>query len=90
MTEKNTDLPQTHAALAGLSSALQNLSLVLESKKTELAQREKKNGEALKDKEARLNILKESSQKIIHNIDAVMSRLDKVLENDGASNHNNQ
>lgn len=89
MTEKNTDLPQTHAALAGLSSALQNLRLVLDSKKAELAQREKKNGEALKNSENRLDILKESSQKIIHNIDTVMSRLDKVLENDGASNRNN-
>ena len=89
MTEKNTDLPETSAALAGLSSALQNLSLVLSSKKTELTQREEKHNDALKDSETRLDILKQSSQKIINNIDAVMSRLDKVLENDGASNRNN-
>lgn len=89
MNEKNTDLPQTNAALAGLSAALQNLSSVTGSKKTELSLREKKHSEELKDSESRLEILKEASQKIISNIDAVMARLDKVLENDGASNSNN-
>lgn len=89
MNEKNTDLPQTNAALAGLSAALQNLSSVTGSKKAELSLREKKHSEELKDSESRLEILKEASQKIINNIDAVMARLDKVLENDGASNSNN-
>ena len=90
MNEKNTDLPQTNAALAGLSAALQNLSTAMSSKKAELAQREKQHTKELADSESKLEILKASSQKIINNIDAVMTRLDKVLENDGASNSNNQ
>ena len=43
----------------------------------------------LKMKVSRLELLKASSRKIIDNINTVMTRLDKVLENDGTSNDNN-
>ena len=59
------------------------------SKKDELARKEKRYGAELKDSEARLELLKASSRKIIDNINTVMTRLDKVLENDGTSNDNN-
>ena len=57
--------------------------------KDELARKEKRYGAELKDSEARLELLKASSRKIIDNINTVMTRLDKVLENDGTSNDNN-
>ena len=89
MTEKNAELPQKSAAIAGLSDALARLNSAIGSKKDELARKEKRYGAELKDSEARLELLKASSRKIIDNINTVMTRLDKVLENDGTSNDNN-
>ena len=89
MTEKNAELPQTSAAIAGLSDALARLNSAIGSKKDEMARKEKRYGAELKDSEARLELLKASSRKIIDNINTVMTRLDKVLENDGTSNDNN-
>ena len=89
MTEKNAELPQTSAAIAVLSDALARLNSAIGSKKDELARKEKRYGAELKDSEARLELLKASSRKIIDNINTVMTRLDKVLENDGTSNDNN-
>ena len=42
-----------------------------------------------KEDSENLELLKNASQNIIHNIDSVISKLDKVLENDGTSNNNN-
>ena len=42
----------------------------------------------LKDRENRLQILTTSSENILHNIDNIISQLDKVLENDGTGNNN--
>lgn len=89
MTEKNVELPQTNAAIAGLSEALDQLNEVLSVKAEQLSAAKIKNEAQLKNSEANLELLKNASEKIITNINAVMSRLDKVLENDVSSNDNN-
>lgn len=89
MTEKNVELPQTNAAIAGLSEALDKLNEVLSAKKEQLSAKDAKAKSQLKTSETNLALLKNTSEKIITNINAVMSRLDKVLENDVSSNDNN-
>ena len=89
MTEKNADFPRTTAAFADLSAALAQLDNAIDNKKSELAQKAKNHQSELKENEARLNLLKNSSQNIINNINQVMIRLDNVLENNGTSNNNN-
>lgn len=89
MTEKNVELPQTNAAIAGLSEALDQLNDVLSVKAEQLSAAKIKNEAQLKNSETNLELLKNASEKIITNINAVMSRLDKVLENDVSSNDNN-
>lgn len=89
MTEKNVELPQTNAAIAGLSDALDQLNEVLSVKAEQLSAAKIKNEAQLKNSETNLELLKNASEKIITNINAVMSRLDKVLENDVSSNDNN-
>ena len=86
---KKIELPQTENALAELSAALVKLEEIFDEKKNSWSL-EKKNliAEAQENAE-NLEMLKTSSQNIILNIDSVITKLDKVLENDGSSNNNN-
>lgn len=89
MEGKIFEFANTTSALAELSEALVNLNTAAEAKKSELKKRRKEEDTLIKDREARLEILKSSSQNIIQNIDNIIGKLDKVLENDGTSNDNN-
>lgn len=86
---KKIELSQTGNALAELSDVLIKLNSMLDEKKGKLDAAQKKNEAELNDSNKRLEVLKSSSQNIIKNIDAVIVKLDKVLENDGTSNNNN-
>ncbi len=86
---KKIELSQTGNALAELSDVLIKLNTILDEKKDQLDTAKKKQEAELGDNNKRLQILKSSSQNIIKNIDAVIVKLDKVLENDGTSNNNN-
>lgn len=86
---KKIELSQTGNALAELSDVLIKLNTILDEKKDQLDTAKKKQEAELGDNNKRLQILKNSSQNIIKNIDAVIVKLDKVLENDGTSNNNN-
>lgn len=86
---KKIELSQTGNALAELSDVLIKLNTILDEKKDQLDTAKKKQESELGDNNKRLQILKSSSQNIIKNIDAVIVKLDKVLENDGTSNNNN-
>lgn len=86
---KKIELSQTGNALAELSDVLVKLNSILDEKKDKLDAAQKSNEAELNDSNKRLEILKSSSQNIIKNIDAVIVKLDKVLENDGTSNNNN-
>lgn len=86
---KKIELSQTGNALAELSDVLVKLNTILDEKKDQLDTAKKKQEAELGDNNKRLQILKSSSQNIIKNIDAVIVKLDKVLENDGTSNNNN-
>lgn len=86
---KKIELSQTGNALAELSDVLIKLNTILDEKKDQLDTAKKKQEAELGDNNKRLQILKSSSQNIIKNIDAVIVKLDKVLENDGSSNNNN-
>lgn len=86
---KKIELSQTGNALAELSDVLIKLNTILDEKKDQLDTAKKKQEAELGDDNKRLQILKSSSQNIIKNIDAVIVKLDKVLENDGTSNNNN-
>lgn len=86
---KKIKLSQTGNALAELSDVLLKLNTILDEKKDRLDAVQKRNEAELNDNNKRLEMLKSSSQNIIKNIDAVIVKLDKVLENDGTSNNNN-
>ncbi len=89
MTEKKFELPQTNDALAELSDTLVNLNNVLAAKKNELKNVEKQNDALLKSREKKLALLKEASENVLGNIDEMIVKLDKVLENNGTGNDNN-
>lgn len=86
---KKIELSQTGNALAELSDVLVKLNTILDEKKDRLGNAKRKSEAELSDNNKRLEMLKSSSQNIIKNIDAVIVKLDKVLENDGTSNNNN-
>lgn len=86
---KKIELSQTGNALAELSDVLIKLNTILDEKKDQLDTAKKKQEAELGNNNKRLQILKSSSQNIIKNIDAVIVKLDKVLENNGTSNNNN-
>ena len=86
---KKIELSQTGNALAELSDVLVKLNTILDEKKDRLSNAKIKSEAELSDNNKRLEMLKSSSQNIIKNIDAVIVKLDKVLENDGTSNNNN-
>lgn len=90
MTEaKKIELTQTENALAELSNVLVKLSDVLDDKKIAWNTEKKALASQAKEDSENLELLKTASQNIIQNIDNVISKLDKVLENDGTSNNNN-
>lgn len=90
MTEaKKIELTQTENALAELSDVLVKLFDVLDEKKNAWNAEKKALTTQAKEDSENLELLKNASQNIIHNIDSVISKLDKVLENDGTSNNNN-
>lgn len=90
MTEaKKIELTQTENALAELSNVLVRLSDVLDEKKNAWNAEKKALTNQAKEDSENLALLKTASQNIIQNIDNVISKLDKVLENDGSSNDNN-
>ncbi len=86
---KKIEFSETNNALAELSEVLLQLNSVLDEKKDSLfADKQKIKNEA-EESEKRLLSLKNSSQNVISNIDAIINKLDKVLENNGSSNNNN-
>lgn len=89
MSDKNFDLPQINQALADLSEVIIELNNAVASKKAEIKNNVKATENQLKEKDAKLNILRESSQNVLDNIGTIITKLDKVLENNGSSNNNN-
>lgn len=87
-TKKN-DFMKTNDALAELSAAIVSLNSTFTAKKSELNKQSKLNSKELSDKQQRLDTLKESSSNVIGNIDLVIGKLNKVLENNGSDNNNN-
>lgn len=89
MDAKKIDLARTNDALSALSEALNNLSTTVAAKKNDLKNDAKQQNALLKDRENRLEILTSSSENILSNIDEIIKKLDKVLDNNGTSNDNN-
>ena len=86
---KKIEFAETNNALAELSEMLLLLGNAIDEKKAALAAEEKKLQTEAADSKKRLKILKDSSQNVINNIDSIINKLDKVLENDGSGNNNN-
>ena len=86
---KKSDFPQTDDAMAELNSALMHLSEIVEGKKQEIGARTKNLQNVVKQEKQKLDYLTESCNSIVANIDSIINRLDKVLEDNGASNNNN-
>lgn len=86
---KKIELSQTNSALAELSDVLLKLGGLIDEKKESVASAKQKLQDEADESLRRLELLKNSSQNIIGNIDTVISKLDKILENDGTSNNNN-
>lgn len=87
---KNSELPQTDSALADLSAALLHLNELASAKKQQLDQEKKKTQAKLSSQEKSFGLLKESCSGIVANIDNIIEKLDRVLENNGTSNNNHQ
>lgn len=58
-------------------------------KKEELAATAKQQAEEIAKKETKLALLKDSSTKVIGQIDGIIGKLDNILENNGSGNDNN-
>ncbi len=86
---KNILLPKTNEAISELSNALAHLNEVLDGKKKEVLQRQKKFVADIKLREKKIEAMKSSYAQIIDNVDSVINRLDKVLEKDGSGNNHN-
>ncbi len=86
---KKIELNQTENALAELSDLLLKLNDTLDDKKNLLNSQKKEMISESKKNADNLLLLQETSQNLLHNIDHLISKLDKVLENDGASYNNN-
>lgn len=86
---KKIELNQTENALAELSDLLLKLNDTLDDKKNLLNSQKKEMVSESKKNADNLLLLQETSQNLLHNIDNIISKLDKVLENDGASYNNN-
>ncbi len=86
---KKSDFSQTDDALAELNAALMHLSEVAEGKKRELDARLREQQSEAKQKDQKLELLTESCTNIVSNIDGIINRLDKILEDNGTSNNNN-
>lgn len=86
---KKIELNQTENALAELSDLLLKLNDKLDDKKNLLNSQKKEMISESKKNADNLLLLQETSQNLLHNIDNIISKLDKVLENDGASYNNN-
>ena len=86
---KKSDFSQTDDALAELNAALMHLSEAAEEKKRELNARLQVQQSEEKQKEQKLELLTESCTNIVSNIDDIINRLDKILEDNGTSNNNN-
>lgn len=86
---KKIELNQTNNALAELSDVLVKLGGIIDEKKDKLAADRKKQEQENLDNFKRKELLAQTSKNIINNIDSVISKLDKILENDGTSNNNN-
>lgn len=87
---KNADLPLTTDALAELSSALGRLSELATDKKQQQNLQNKKTVAEIKNKDLKIDLLKDSCNGIVANIDNIIERLDKVLESNGTSNNNHK
>lgn len=88
MDVKISDLPMTANALASLCEALDALNSALSSKKDDIAARNKFTSQQLNDNNNKIVFLKETSAKIIGQIDSIIENLDNVLEKNGSSNNN--
>ncbi|MDY4841313.1 MAG: hypothetical protein SO314_02970 [Alphaproteobacteria bacterium] len=86
---KNILLPKTNEAISELSSALAHLNEVLDDKKKEVLQRQKKFAADIKLRDKKIEAMKSSYAQIIDNVDSVINRLDKVLEKDGSGHNHN-
>ncbi len=84
---KNILLPKTNEAISELSSALAHLTEVLDGKKKEVLQKQKKFAADIKLRDKKIEAMKSSYAQIINNVDSVINRLDKVLEKDGSGNN---
>ena len=89
MTDNFFELTRTNDALAELSDTLILLNNALAAKKNDLKALEKTHDAVLKKRENQLGILKDASENVLKNIDTMIEKLDKVLENNGSSNNNN-
>ena len=69
--------------------ALAALGAAVAAKKEELAATAKQQAEEIAKKETKLALLKDSSTKVIGQIDGIIGKLDNILENNGSGNDNN-
>lgn len=79
----------TNKELAELSVAIAGLNTALSAKKNELMGKGKTEELNNKEQRAKIELLQESSQNVVNNIDSVINKLNTILENNGTSNNNN-
>lgn len=83
------DFAMTNKELAELSVAIAGLNTALSAKKNELMGKGKTEELNNKEQRAKIELLQESSQNVVNNIDSVINKLNTILENNGTSNNNN-
>ncbi len=79
MSAKNISLPKTMAALKDLSASLSACSAVVGEKKINADQKDTVYQNRLSSAQQRIDILMQSSQNAIDNINELAAKIDKVL-----------
>ena len=89
MSEKLLELENTQSVLGDINQAIGMLDELVLNKKNEMVKREKLAKAQLEETQNKLEKLQATSEDVISNIDDIISKLYKILENNGTDNNNN-
>lgn len=79
MSSKNISLSQTNLAFKELSGALSECSRILNEKKINAEQKDVTYKKQLENAQQKIDMLRQSSQNAINNINELAAKLDKAL-----------
>lgn len=89
MSDKNTALEKTNKALADFKSAVSQLSLIVNEKKMQAGEKDEQYGRQLAAAQKKADKLEQASKNTLNEINTLIEKINKALENNVPSNNNN-